>query len=429
MGIYTSNRHTNEAYDYISDIPVNEAYGAALGCAQIIADCQMNDMTLFENAIYSDFKEVKAIQEGYGYVNENAFTSLIHKIIESVKNILGKIKGIFASFFTKISASFKDNKELVEKYQKKIDECKNWNGFEIDGIRVPVKENVKESINEIFDIGTTKTRFDYNFIPNSKEDDNTHFTEFDITQIRDNKFGSIKSNEDVMNAEPDDIKNELLKLYIKNISESKYDITKIKDILINELFESEKTFKISDSKELNVDWIKKTLIESKDWIDQAKKFNETLNYNINAIINALKADEKIITKFINDNGKDAESSAHMAPKTYVSKYDADGKIQTPPAVDMDELKAPKEQDDFKIKNSQMQSAVRTLQKIASAEQDVIVKLTSEYLSTVNFTIKQARKIWGNAIAWTSSVHKESVEFANATGDVIAEQFSTIMESY
>ena len=80
MGIYTSNRYFGEAYDYASEIPMNEAYDAAFGCAHILADCQRNDMAIFESSIYSDMEEVKSIQEGYGYVNENAFTDVIKNI-------------------------------------------------------------------------------------------------------------------------------------------------------------------------------------------------------------------------------------------------------------------------------------------------------------------------------------------------------------
>ena len=85
MGIYTSNRYLNEAHDWASEIPANEAYGAAFGCAQILADCQANDMALFESTIYSDIEEIRSINEGYGYVNENAFTDVIKKIVEMFK--------------------------------------------------------------------------------------------------------------------------------------------------------------------------------------------------------------------------------------------------------------------------------------------------------------------------------------------------------
>jgi len=45
-----------------------------------------------------------------------------------------------------------------------------------------------------------------------------------------------------------------------------------------------------------------------------------------------------------------------------------------------------------------------------------------------FVLAQARKVWTAAAAWSSGVHKESVEYANAMGDVAAEQLYTVMES-
>ena len=152
MGIYTSNRYLyNEAYDWASEIPANEAYDAAFGCAHILADCQANDMALFEHAIYSDFAEVKAVQEGVGYVNENAFTDIIKKIVEMFKKLLAKIKGIFSAFLAKLTGAFKNGKDLVKKYEKQIIKYANWKDFKCKGVRVPKsgKENIVSSINNI----------------------------------------------------------------------------------------------------------------------------------------------------------------------------------------------------------------------------------------------------------------------------------------
>ena len=94
MGIYSVNRYSSDVYDYASDIPANEAYNAAFGCAHVLADCQANDMALFESAIYSDMMEVMSIQEGVQVVNENAFTDVIKKIIEMFKKLIAKIKAV-----------------------------------------------------------------------------------------------------------------------------------------------------------------------------------------------------------------------------------------------------------------------------------------------------------------------------------------------
>ena len=76
----------------------------------------------------------------------------------------------------------------------------------------------------------------------------------------------------------------------------------------------------------------------------------------------------------------------------------------------------------------VQKAIHALQKLASNEQEVITKITSEYMTVVKFSLAQARKVWTAAAAWSSGVHKESVEYCQAVGDVSAEQFYSIMEA-
>ena len=76
----------------------------------------------------------------------------------------------------------------------------------------------------------------------------------------------------------------------------------------------------------------------------------------------------------------------------------------------------------------VQKAIHALQKLASNEQEVITKVTSEYMTVVKFALAQARKVWTAAAAWSSGVHKESVEYVNAVGESAAEQFYSNMEA-
>ena len=76
----------------------------------------------------------------------------------------------------------------------------------------------------------------------------------------------------------------------------------------------------------------------------------------------------------------------------------------------------------------VQKAIHALQKMAGNEQEVITKVTAEYMTIVKFTMAQARKVWTAAAAWSSGVHKESVEYVNAVAECAAEQFYTNMES-
>ena len=202
MGIYTSGKYFNEAYDYASEIPANEAYDAAFGCAHILADCQANDMSLFESAIYSDMNEVMAMHEGVGYVNENAFTNVLKKIVEMFKKLLAKIKGIFAAFLAKLRGAFKDGKELVKKYEKQIIKYGNWKGFKCKKIRVPKTEDIMSSINTLFKTTNNTSAIKYGINPYGN----------DI--LVDTELTTYKTPDAIKDADTEDLKNAIIKKYI-----------------------------------------------------------------------------------------------------------------------------------------------------------------------------------------------------------------------
>jgi hypothetical protein len=62
-----------------------------------------------------------------------------------------------------------------------------------------------------------------------------------------------------------------------------------------------------------------------------------------------------------------------------------------------------------------------MQKIASNEQEVVTKVTSEYMAQLKFAVSQARKMWTSAAAYTSTQHKEDASYYQAVGECAAEQ--------
>ena len=416
MGIYTSNRYFGEAFDYASEIPANEAYDAAFGCAHIFADNQKNDMALFESAIYEDIKEVTAIHEGYGYVNENAFTNMIKKMIETFKKILAKIKGIFKAFIAKITGAFTNGKNLVKQYELPISKCSNWKGFKVNGIRKPSSgnENIKSSIDNLF---TMKISCKYELNHKATNEDS----------ILDTGIDKIKTVKDIKEADAEDIKLAILnKAYLGG----NFDISEWKEIsteILNHLYDEEGTISAED--ESNFDssffsksWIKSVLADDK-WVEGVKKVNDKMDKVINQIINDLKKTEDALAdwKVKNDDNK------------RISSADIRGGFASGEIVTKDTKVNSKAKTNFNsvtngIKAEVVQAGVHALQTLASNEQEVITKVTSEYMSNVKFAIAQARKLWTAAAAWSSSVHKESVEYYQALGEAEAEQFYTSMES-
>lgn len=421
MGIYTSNRYLGEAYDYASEIPVNEAYDAAFGCAHILADCQVNDMALFESTIYSDIAEVRSIQEGYGYVNENAFTGILKKLAEAFKKLLGKIKGIFKAFIAKLTGAFKDGKDLVKKYEKQIIKYANWKDFKCTKVREPKKSisNLKEAINTVFQAQKISA-FDYELgYNNGANSENT------LVKGLSN-FGSMTTPKKVIDADADDIKTELLKRYLSdNVKVT--EESEIHEEVMNYLFEDEDTIdgddQVTSSSYFSSNWIKTLLSEGEKWQKDVKKFNDKLEKNINTIIDNLNKADDNLAKFMAN--KDNKNKIAVATGKSFNSSDSDNKVDKSDInFDGAELNRHNSQND----NENLQKAIHAMQKIATNEQEVIAKITSEYMTVVKFSLANARRIWTAAAAWSSGVHKESVEYADAMGDVAAEQLYTNMES-
>mgnify|MGYP004700339751 CR=1 FL=1 len=433
MGIYTSNRYFGEAYDYASEIPMNEAYDAAFGCAHILADCQRNDMAIFESSILGDIAEVRSIQEGYGYVNENAFTDLIKKIIETFKKLIAKIKGIFAAFIAKITGAFKDGKDLVKQYEKQIIKYSNWKGFKCKKIRVPKsKSNIMTDVDTLFGYGTDKTGIHVNY---SFSVGSSSGKIFYLDPIPNHP--EYKNTKAIDDADAEDIKNAIVENYLTGgICK---DLTELHEDVMDHLFDDEDDIDDDDVKSgsyFSAAWIKQVLNEGEKWTKNIKKFNDRVEKNINTIIDNLNKDDDTLAKFMSKHPdiKSVGVNSKEWKKDFSYNNDSNnGKISKSSGTDFEKelSNKTKEYENYPKYYSpieELQKTIHALQKIAGNDQEVIAKVTSEYMEVNKFVLAQARKVWTAAAAWSSGVHKESVEYANAMGDVAAEQLYTVMES-
>ena len=429
MGIYTSNRYFGEAYDYASEIPMNKAYDAAFGCAHILADCQRNDMAIFESSILGDIAEVRSIQEGYGYVNENAFTDLIKKIIETFKKLIAKIKGIFAAFIAKITGAFKDGKDLVKQYEKQIIKYSNWKGFKCKKIRVPKsKSNIMTDVNTLFkyDENGTGIQVNYSLTLGAGSGLITFAPIHGHKEYNDGK--GVKAIDD---ADTEDLKNAIVENYLTGgICK---DLTELHTNVMDELFDDEDDIEDDNVKSgsyFSAAWIKQVLNEGEKWTKDIKKFNDRVEKNINTIIDNLNKDDDNLAKFMSKHPGEVKLKGNSG-NTDISYADdsSNGKISKNSGTDFEKDLAinTRKQSAFGTTEN-IQKLIHALQKLAGNEQEVIAKVTSEYMEVNKFVLAQARKLWTAAAAWSSGVHKESVEYANAMGDVAAEQLYTVMES-
>ena len=422
MGIYTSNRYFGEAYDYASEIPMNEAYDAAFGCAHILADCQRNDMAIFESSIYSDMEEVKSIQEGYGYVNENAFTDLIKKIIETFKKLIAKIKGIFAAFIAKITGAFKDGKDLVKQYEKQIIKYSNWKGFKCKKIRVPKsgKESIIGAVDRLFGYADQGTGMKVKY--------KIKLTTTGILSLEETISG-FENFKKIDDADAEDLKNAIVNEYISGCK----DLTELHTNVMDELFNDEDDIdddNVKSGSYFSAAWIKQVLNEGEKWTKDIKKFNDRVEKNINTIIDNLNKDDDNLAKFMSKHPGEVrlKGSGSYTNISYVDDS-GNGKISKSSGTDFEkDLTINTKKSTAFGTTENIQKLIHALQKLAGNEQEVIAKVTSEYMEVNKFVLAQARKVWTAAAAWSSGVHKESVEYANAMGDVAAEQLYTVMES-
>ena len=280
MGIYTSNRYFGgEVPDYAAQIPANEAYDAAFGCAHILADCQTNDMALFESAIFNDMQEVMAVQEGVQVVNENAFSNVIKKIVEMFKKLLAKIKGIFNAFIAKLAGAFKNGKDLVKKYEKQIIKYSNWKDLKIKGIRKPKEKDIKSALGKMFtfEIKTTYTIPD----PTGKSIDKAE--DYPFTGIT-----GFETAKKIKEADSEDLKTALISEKYVNFKVSDYkDLdNEIKEKLYDEEDTLDGEDDIKSASFFSESWIKSVLSDDK-WEKDVQKDADRMEKVINKIIDDL----------------------------------------------------------------------------------------------------------------------------------------------
>jgi hypothetical protein len=442
MGIYSTDRYFGGSYtNYAAEIPANEAYGAAFGCAHVLADCQVNDMALFESAIYDDMAEVMSLQEGYQVVNENAFTNVIKKIVEMFKRLVAKIKGIFKSFIAKLYGVFKSGKDLVKKYEKQILKYHNWKEFKLKNIRKPKNNGntIRDKVDSLFAIHISNN---YN-IPSIDK------TDWPLTTKILNK-----TEKEISDMDAEDLRIHIIKEggYLSGVNISNFG--ELSELVTDHLWDDEDTLDGDDDKIsssfFTTAWIKGVLEDDK-WKKDVEKTNKNCEDKINKIIDDLKKIDDKLAKEVSDKKINADDRVRMKsgnPQGF-NLADSSKTIGKDDRAQSgykdfelsDKMQKYSTDEDIPHKMSQqslmgskgatygdIQKYIHALQKVASNEQEVITKVTSEYMSQVKFAIAQAKKIWSAAASYSSTTHKEDASYYQALGECAAEQVYSYIES-
>lgn len=159
MSIYSANRSGSVA---LSSVKANESYKSN-DLGRILYESQVNDMTVFESILASDFREIKGLQEGtllrseISALNEASAKEIFAKLKDRLKAFWEKIKGAIKAAMRKISAYIlRDGKAFAENYKAFAAKQKNVKvtkvkttlpDFDLD-INVPGVNYVESLINK-----------------------------------------------------------------------------------------------------------------------------------------------------------------------------------------------------------------------------------------------------------------------------------------
>jgi hypothetical protein len=373
--------------------------------------------------------EIMSLQEGTQVVNENAFSNVIKKIVEMFKKLLAKIKGIFNAFLAKLAGAFKNGKQLVKQYEKQIIKYSNWKDLKIKGIRKPksAHTDIKNALAGIFNF-TLSTN--YTITTKFESDGN------DVDPVLNTGLDNFNTVKQIKDGEAEDIKLAMIKKsYVKGPSVSDYkDLdTEIRDYLYDDEDTLDGEDDIKSASFFSASWIKTVLSDDK-WEKDIQKTADKMDKVINKIIDDLNKTDDNLAKFMTNKDNSTKMAAGLGGHSFSSDYNGksikkDTSVSSHAANDLDSSAA--ELGDAEVAkkmNEAFQKAIHALQTLASNEQEVITKVTSLYMENIKFATAQARKIWTAAAAWSSTTHKESVEYYQALGEAAAEQFYMNMES-
>jgi len=426
MGIFTNNTlSTVGGVDY-TQLPALEGYDATTGFAVAMLETQQNDMALFNAIVMEDYKELKAVQEGYEVINESA-ADVLNKIKEFFVKLLQKIKGIFKAFLGKLSQVFGSNRGVYDKYKKQIASYTNWKDFKVKDFRkVKGDKSGLDAITSAAGYEINNMTYNIGYNASGKNGGGYICTDGKI------KYSDMIGNEAL---DTDDIYEDLIKGRLKSSelkSELDTDIKNMNKAFMDTVFDDAETadeWKASDITGTNIGLVLYDADKIKKTVNDLAK---NLESNINKIINKIDTEQgKIAKELVKKDGK--YNSAHIAATAKTgTKNKAD--IATTSNYSFD-TEAPSSTTIMNYGGTgkgsleTLNKMISNVNKIATQEQTLIQSLNAASLSAMKFLISQARKVWASAAAYSSREHKnEGYEFYTAIGEASAYDFMSDMEA-
>lgn len=376
------------------EVPEIEGYDGSheLSLYQVRHENAMNDLALFKSMLISDMRENSMLQEGYS--EEQILTEgmdTVKNVLEKIKDmflkLIAKIKSIFGAFIAKLSTFGSDGDALFKKYNKVIAGHSDWKKFKYkirpeksDGIdKVPsvklqdfnIKNDIVDTTVISYDIGTLDT-----FDKNEEE-----IEEDVIAKVLDKYKDASKIS---------DLKKVMMDAHFEDEEEKTGD---------SDFNEGSHFITLCGSK---LQGMKKSISKTKDILT-------SLDSNMKKRISELtKFQGKVIDLSVSTT-KDVTDSLSLKTdfnKT-TNKYSTNSaKVSSGPGVSANIEKAD---------SAKVIKIVGILQKYTQAEQRVVTAYSINYMNMVKFDSAQIKRIWTSAAAF-ATLRKESFDLIEAIGE-------------
>ena len=392
------------------EVPEIEGYDGSheLSFYQVQHENAMNDLALFKSMLISDMRENSMLQEGYS--EEQILTEgmdTVKNVLEKIKDmflkLLAKIKNIFGAFIAKLNTFGSDGDALFKKYKTVIAGHSDWKKF-----KYKIRSEKGEGITKIevvklpdFAKGLTSGSGSTGY-----------------------KFGDVTKFDKTEEEIEEDVIAEVLARY-KDASK----VSDLKKVMMDEHFEDEeeKTGE-SDFNEgahfitlcgSKLQGMKKLISKTKDILASLdtvmkKRISELTKYQGKVIdLSVSKDSTKTVDSLslrhtTDDTTGKYKLTAGRTSRTVANPSGLLGPSGSPLTSDVpDSIGQSDAKNVIKI--------VGILQKYTQAEQRVVTAYSTNYMSMVKFDSAQIKRIWTSAAAF-ATLRKESFDLIEAIGE-------------
>ena len=386
------------------EVPEIEGYDGSheLSFYQVQHENAMNDLALFKSMLISDMRENGMLQEGYS--EEQILTEgmdTVKNVLEKIKDmflkLLAKIKNIFGAFISKLSTFGSDGDALFKKYKTVIASHGDWKKF-----KYKIRSEKATGLDKVQKVT----------LPN--------------LNLKDEAIGTITTGYafgevDKFDKTEEEIEEDVITKVLDNYKDAS-KISDLKKVMMDYHFEDEEE-KTGES-DFNegahfINLCASKLQGMKKSISKTKDILASLDTAVKKRISELnKFQGKVIdTSVSKDANKTTAAMAFtfLPPDTTNDKYRTGTTQSTTPGKVKGTSGANKLNDINKATATKMIKVIGIVQKYTQAEQRVVTAYSTNYMNMIKFDSAQIKRIWTSAAAF-ATLRKESFDLIEAIGE-------------